>query len=137
MESNHLIYNTASNMKSWLTFSSSTTGIYISTWKSIGLVYSKTWKNSQNSKFIGKLCWQVRLALLLYPRLMLVCSICRTKQGRQSRALMGISWYQRVYDVINEVSPKPRLFCKSSIIHNYIFLSVTIPFYWEMVMTIV
>jgi hypothetical protein len=37
------------------------------------------------------------------------CSyVCRTKQGRKTRALWGISWYHRVYNVTAEVSRKPR-----------------------------
>jgi len=36
--------------------------------------------------------------------------ICRTKQGRNARALWGISWYHWMYDVIAGVSHKTRSF---------------------------
>jgi len=34
--------------------------------------------------------------------------VCRTKQGRITRALQGISWCHWMYSVIDEVSQKPR-----------------------------
>jgi len=37
------------------------------------------------------------------------CSyVCRTKQGRKTLGLWGISWYQRTYNVLSEVLHKPR-----------------------------
>jgi len=32
------------------------------------------------------------------------CYVCRTKQGRKTRALWGISWYIRICNVIAQVS---------------------------------
>jgi len=34
--------------------------------------------------------------------------VCRTKQGGKTRALCAVSWYHRMYNVINEVSHKPK-----------------------------
>jgi len=36
--------------------------------------------------------------------------VCRTKQGRKTRVLWTISWYQSVYNIINEASHKSRSF---------------------------
>jgi hypothetical protein len=35
--------------------------------------------------------------------------ICRTKQGREPHALLGISWYHRMFDAIAEVLHKLKL----------------------------
>ena len=35
-------------------------------------------------------------------------NVCRTKRGRKTRVLGGISWYRKMYNVIDEVSHKPR-----------------------------
>jgi len=34
--------------------------------------------------------------------------VCRTKQGRKTRGLLQISWYHRMFNVIDRVSRKPR-----------------------------
>ena len=34
-------------------------------------------------------------------------NLCPCKQGRKTRTLLGISWYHRLYNVIDEVSHNP------------------------------
>ena len=64
------------NYQSLLAFSR--LGIYISTWKRRGFVFSRTvrWLNSQNSPLLGKIYWNIWLALSLYPREMPLCLSC-------------------------------------------------------------
>ena len=40
--------------------------------------------------------------------------VCRTKQGRKTLVLWEISWYRRMYNVIDEMSHKPRSLQPSS-----------------------
>jgi hypothetical protein len=40
--------------------------------------------------------------------------VCRTKQGRKTFVLWEISWYRRMYNVIDEMSHKPRSLQPSS-----------------------
>jgi hypothetical protein len=84
-------------------------GICIGTWKSRGLVFSRTRRrlNFQNSLLIGKLYWNGWLELHYFRG---TCSyVCRTKQGRKPRSLWGISWHHRIYNVITEMSPYNRV----------------------------
>jgi hypothetical protein len=52
--------------------------------------------------YIGKVDWQYHYIRDRY------CYVCHTKKGRKTRALGEISWYHRMYNVIAEVSHRPR-----------------------------
>lgn len=43
---------------------------------------------------------------------------CRTKQGRKTRALRGISWYHWMYKATDEVSHKPSSLQPSTTVHT-------------------
>jgi len=62
--------NFTHRMNCELLLSFSRPGIYISIWKRRGFVFSRTmrWLNSQNNPLLGKLCWNIWLALSIYPR---------------------------------------------------------------------
>ena len=62
--------------------------------------FSKIVQFLENYSYFGKDDWQCR-----YIRGRCSC-VCRTKQGRKTRVLWGISWYHRMNNAIAEVSNK-------------------------------
>jgi hypothetical protein len=61
--------------------------------------------------YIGNNDWQC-----CYIRARCSC-VCRTKQGRKTRALCGISWFHRIYNAIDEVLPRPKSLEQNSTVY--------------------